>query len=390
MRGFKFLKCVIRFMTPEDFVRSLQPFCDGINSTQVGSANFRFSLSHNFSFDAAFENKYKEVCKRIIEGQKNGSQVQSYYKELRRIRSTKVIPHSFHESILQELGVSNTTFYQMDPFVQLIDSDGDGFISYSEYLLFVSFLKLPRTHLSLLFKVIDTSGNQMLDRDEVLEALEYICKNDQDRQHPWEHAQYVDKILLKGKEEISFNEFEDFLDQLHRSVTALQFETFDVDGLHFLRLSNFMKFISSISSSPKYSQSLMDRALKVEQEESNQDLKSLELNGISFDDFEKFAKFLSRAEYLAIVLSILNKDLAHLKINVDVFRRIVKAVVTKPADTLPDRVIHLLFNIFDSNQDSELSGDELLNILSSKQTPVLKTDGLASKLKAFLSCLSQN
>ncbi|GLC44097.1 hypothetical protein PLESTB_000929600 [Pleodorina starrii] len=123
-------------------------------------------------------------------------------------------------------------------FFQQFDVDGDGTISYPEFLLLLTLLSIPGKDVKTIFDVVDLDSNGYLDKSEfmvVVELLQGMANV---------HTSSVGrskKLLLDGthaglfvaffgkdgSKKLYLPEFRDFLDRLHDELVRLEFRHYD-------------------------------------------------------------------------------------------------------------------------------------------------------------------
>lgn len=57
---------------------------------------------------------------------------------------------------------------EQDDFFKMFDTNGDGLISFSEYLLLLTFLSIPISDVKIAFEMIDDNESGDIDRDEFM------------------------------------------------------------------------------------------------------------------------------------------------------------------------------------------------------------------------------
>ncbi|GIL70716.1 hypothetical protein Vretifemale_1423 [Volvox reticuliferus] len=123
-------------------------------------------------------------------------------------------------------------------FLQQFDVDGDGLISYPEFLLLLTLVSIPGKDVTTIFDVVDLDGNGYVDREEfevVMDLLSNMANV---------HTSMVGRskkltlddthagLLLRffgndGKKKLYLSEFRDFLDKLHEELLRLEFAHYD-------------------------------------------------------------------------------------------------------------------------------------------------------------------
>mmetsp|Transcript_21603 Transcript_21603/g.42437 ORF Transcript_21603/g.42437 Transcript_21603/m.42437 type:complete len:536 (-) Transcript_21603:124-1731(-) len=366
------------YMTPEDFVRSIVPFCAGVNDGQVGSANFRFNLqlSSNPKLPEGFMERYRAACENVLKA-KSQEECAAATKKVRMLRRECVVPFETHLEILKDLGTTNAQFWKEDPFVQLIDADGDGLISFREYLLFMSLLDLPRGHLHLVFRLMDESHNNALDKEEFAHALRWVCKQSADKdnfsqyqasdQYEWAgHEDFIKTKLFHDKEEITFDEFAEFIDTLHDCVAILKFEIFEKDLEGFLRPSAFVDFLAASHATVSMTPACQAYAQQLAEKESTMSSEELRACSISKDDFLHFSRFTSRLDAVSLAMHLvldLGSGENEQGLTRKDFENCVRACADVEAAFLPPVIIDLIFTLMDFDNSGTVTKHEMIQIL---------------------------
>ncbi|GBG28867.1 Calcium uptake protein 1-like, mitochondrial [Hondaea fermentalgiana] len=368
------------FMTPEDFVRSIVPFCAGVNEGLVGSANFRFNLQPASRLEPSqdFMERYKAACKKVI-GAKDATANREATRAVRALRRECVLPFDKHLEVLKELGTTNAEFWRHDPFVQLVDADGDGLISFREYLLFMSLIDLPRGHLHLIFRLMDKSGNGKLDKLEFLQAMHWICRQSADKNNfaqrqagsqeddedveGGKHS-FMQSKLFAGGHEITFDEFAAFVDSLHDCIAVFKFEIFERNLEGFLRPSSFVRFLAAAHASVETVPACEAFAAKLEAEEAKMSRADLEKQGISKEDFMHFSRFTSRLDDLDLAMNLV-LDLKNEKEGLTrrAFEVCVRAVACEEKALLSSAIMDLVFDVMDHDLSGTVTKEEIIQIL---------------------------
>mmetsp|Transcript_20703 Transcript_20703/g.45212 ORF Transcript_20703/g.45212 Transcript_20703/m.45212 type:complete len:530 (-) Transcript_20703:93-1682(-) len=403
------------YMTPEDFVRSLLPFVQGSSDAVLGSANFRFNLGRNTAIGDDFANTYKNLCKTIVQDEKKLSktrkgsserseikaQIRCNRRNLRALRRQQVVPYEVHLKFLEEIGVTNADLYRNDPFVELVDADGDGIITFEEYVLFVSLLGIPREDLRLVFKIIDSSGDGVLDRSEFAQALAWIVAQGGNQAvfdiTGDQHAHIVEK-LFKTKEQISFQDLDYFLIKLHANVSSLEFETFDRGNKGFLKPSEFAVFIRSIEeeATPESAKRFSKMISELEKEERSLSESDLASQGVTPEEFVKFNSFLSLSHNFKVAVKLFDSVDIKPGFSLNNLESLFAIVAPCERHQVSPRIARLLFKILGGDSNNRIPQDELLRLAKSrKSTRNLygnefqnnKDRGLVKTLRRFYSCV---
>ncbi|NXN06628.1 MICU2 protein, partial [Indicator maculatus] len=245
-------------------------------------------------------------------------------------------------------------------FRQLEDK---GLISYAEYLFLLTILTKPQTGFQIAFKMLDTDGNEQVEKKEFFKLQRIIGKED-DLKAAGDEAVFqgaeleshaVHTILLvhffgkEGKEKLRYSEFFRFMENLQTEVQEMEFIRFS-KGLNVMRKEDFAEWLLYFTDEENneiYWQNVKDR------------IKAGE--NISLEEFKTFCKFTNNLEDFSIAMQMFT--VANLPVKRAEFKRAVKVAT---GQELSDNVLDTIFKIFDLDGDDCLSHGEFLGVLRNR------------------------
>ncbi|KAL0275891.1 UNVERIFIED_CONTAM: hypothetical protein PYX00_003612 [Menopon gallinae] len=278
-----------------------------------------------------------------------------------------------------------------------------GIISYTEYLFLLSILTKPQSGFRIAFNMFDTDGNERVDKNEFL-VMEKIFSHawkdkrgiNEDKANQTEgekgpiqeeyvddeqglqrrHA--VDTTLIthffgkKGKDELRFEGFKKFMENLQSEVLELEFHEFSkghktISEVDFARILLRYTYLDT----DEYDM-FLDRLLDRIKEE----------RGITLDEFKGFCQFLNNLEDFAIAMKMYT--LADHPISKDEFHRAVKICTGK---SLSRHLVHTVFAIFDEDGDGHLSYREFIAIMKDRLHRGFKIVPRQYGYNAFKTCV---
>ncbi|KAJ8709347.1 hypothetical protein PYW07_009173 [Mythimna separata] len=306
-----------------------------------------------------------------------------------------------------------------------------GIISYTEYLFLLSILTKPASGFRIAFNMFDTDGNQRVDKNEFLviqrllggtfkerkdldaksqEAMEKIFsfawrgkrgmteeENKEDGKGDLKadgkaHENYVnddqglqrrhnvDTFLQvhffgkKGTNDLKFEGFRQFMENLQTEVLELEFHEF-AKGHETISEVDFAKILLRYTyldtdEYDMYLDRLLDR-VKYE-------------HGITFEEFKTFCQFLNNLEDFTIAMRMYT--LADHPISKDEFHRAVK-ICTGISQS--EHLVSTVFAIFDADGDGLLSYKEFIAIMKDRLHRGFKSYAKNEGWEAFKSCVKQ-
>ncbi|XP_045487165.1 calcium uptake protein 3, mitochondrial isoform X3 [Pieris rapae] len=285
-----------------------------------------------------------------------------------------------------------------------------GIISYTEYLFLLSILTKPASGFQIAFNMFDTDGNQRVDKNEflVMEKIfsfawrdkrgiaeeEKVEKNGEEKgkegKEPQENyinddqglqrRHNVDTMLQvhffgkKGNNDLKFEGFRLFMENLQTEVLELEFHEFS-KGHETISEVDFAKILLRYTyldtdEYDMYLDRLLDR-VKYGQ-------------GITFHEFKTFCQFLNNLEDFTIAMRMYT--LADHPISKDEFHRAVK-ICTGIAQS--EHLVSTVFAIFDADGDGLLSYKEFIAIMKDRLHRGFKSSAKNEGWEAFKSCVKQ-
>lgn len=275
-------------------------------------------------------------------------------------------------------------------FFMLFDTNGDGVISFSEYIFFVTLLSIPESSFHVAFKMFDLDHNGEIDKDEFRKVMTLMRSyNRQGAAHrdglrfgrkvgqPVENGGLVEYFFGKdGNEHLHYDKFSSFLKKLHDEIVRLEFSHYDVKSSNTIPVKDFA--LSMVASADMiYIDKLLDR---VEDLDDNLDLKDLR---ITFEEFKAFADLRRRLEPFRMAI------FSYGKVNGLLTKQDLKRAASHVCGVdLTDKVVDIIFHVFDANCDGNLSSEEFLRSLQKRESDIRQpaTSGFLGVIACWLNC----
>lgn len=234
-------------------------------------------------------------------------------------------------------------------FFMLFDTNGDGLISFSEYMFFLTLLSIPEINFRTAVRMFDLDGNGTIDREEFTKVMEVMRSRIRRRPLRRDGLRTVSKVenvvqneglvefLFRedGKKLLKHEDFELFLKELHEEIIRLEFAHYDYWDHGSISAKDF---------------------------------------GLSL----VAAANLSHINYYLDCVNALGNDASFKDCRVSF--EVCKVPIT-------NNVIDIVYFIFDINQDGNLSTEEFLGVLERREHGM--SEGLDSGIMPFLKCCWQ-
>ncbi|KAM7360855.1 mitochondrial calcium uptake 3 isoform 5-T5 [Cochliomyia hominivorax] len=284
-----------------------------------------------------------------------------------------------------------------------------GIISYTEYLFLLSVLTKPKSGFRIAFNMFDTDGNQRVDKNEFLVILKILGGSfrshdlDDDTRRILKRLVSTDEqakelYYKKKKDKKNSNTFDNYIDdeeglqRKHKVDTTLQTHLFGKKGNQDLYYEGFYKFMDNLQTEvlelefTEFSKGnkaitevdfakILLRYTYLDTDEYDSFLERLldrvkDEQGITFDEFRDFCRFLNNLEDFAIAMRMYT--LADRAISKEEFSRAVKICT---GYTLSKHLIDTVFAIFDQDGDGLLSYKEFIAIMKERLHRGFKVSG---------------
>ncbi|XP_068211567.1 calcium uptake protein 3, mitochondrial isoform X4 [Palaemon carinicauda] len=178
----------------------------------------------------------------------------------------------------------------------------------------------------------------------------------------------------KGKQELKFEEFKMFMENLQTEVLEIEFNEFSkglpaITELDFARILLRYTYLQS-DQYELYLERLLDRIPDGQ--------------GITFNEFKSFCQFLNTLDDFAIAMRMYT--LADQPISQEEFHRAVKICT---GTELSPHIVDTVFKIFDDDGDGQLSYKEFIAIMRDRLHRGFKTRQLREGWEGFKSCIKE-
>uniref|UniRef100_A0A804MDW2 EF-hand domain-containing protein n=1 Tax=Zea mays TaxID=4577 RepID=A0A804MDW2_MAIZE len=262
-------------------------------------------------------------------------------------------------------------------FFMQFDTNNDGLISFAD---------IHESNFTVAFKMFDIDHSGVIDREEFKKIMALMRSfNRQGSTHkdglriglkvgkPVENGGVVEYFFgSDGNEPLHFDKFSKILKELHDEIIQLEFSHYDVKSSKTIPAKDFA--LSMVASADmNHINKLLDRVDSLVKEPDLKDIR------ITFEEFKAFADLRRRLEPLSMAI------FAYGKLNGLLTKEDLKRAAQHVCGVdLTDRVVDIIFHVFDTNQDGNLSPEEFLRALQRRETDI-REPTIPGPL-GFLSC----
>ncbi|CAH2985856.1 unnamed protein product [Chilo suppressalis] len=304
-----------------------------------------------------------------------------------------------------------------------------GIISYTEYLFLLSILTKPASGFQIAFNMFDTDGNQRVDKNEFLVLISIVSSSPVHKgrnalrestpkpstmekifSFAWKGKRGINEVVegegAEAKPQDTYVNDEQGLQRRHNVDTFLQVHFFGKKGTNDLRFEGFKQFMENLQtevlelefqefarghetiSEVDFAKILL-RYTYLDTDEYDMYLDRLldrvkYEHGITFDEFKTFCQFLNNLEDFTIAMRMYT--LADHPISKDEFHRAVK-ICTGIGQS--EHLVTTVFAIFDADGDGLLSYKEFIAIMKDRLHRGFKSYAKNEGWEAFKSCVKQ-
>ncbi|GAM19553.1 hypothetical protein SAMD00019534_027280 [Acytostelium subglobosum LB1] len=272
-----------------------------------------------------------------------------------------ILPSQFRESTQTSLKGLPLNVRNVPLSFQIADIDGDGLISFSEFIFFSTLLSIPEKSVEIAFQIMDVNHDNSIDVNEFTKIFK-LLKN----QSAFASTSTSSKALLSqgwvnylfgkhGDNSLSVERFKLLLDQVRRDVLQLEFNMYDTTGSGFISQRDFGRLIASYSNFGQRDQYL--KAIT-----SLPATVTTQNKGISFDQFVSFNKILNKLDEVGLSIDLykgINQPFTK-----NEFKYVSKVIASfEPSKEMVDTI----YTIFDSDNNGDLSKDEFVEVMKRRK-----------------------
>ncbi|XP_029458396.1 calcium uptake protein 2, mitochondrial isoform X3 [Rhinatrema bivittatum] len=274
------------------------------------------------------------------------------------------------------------------PGTTLFRDLGDkGLISYTEYLFLLTILTKPQTGFRIAFKMLDTDGNEQVEKKEFFKLQKILGhKDDLDKaaaslidsqEFVLDDADINTTLLAHffgrgGQQKLQYSEFHRFMENLQTEVQEMEFIQFS-KGLAFMRKEDFAEwllFYTDEENNEIYWQNLKERIPAGE--------------SISLEEFKNFYHFMNNLEDFSITMKMFT--VANRAVKLAEFKRAVKVATGQEFQIM---YWTRSFKIFDLDGDNCLSHGEFLGVLKNRLHRGLKQVAQQQGVQGYWKCVKR-
>ncbi|CAK8569992.1 unnamed protein product [Lathyrus sativus] len=257
-------------------------------------------------------------------------------------------------------------------FFMLFDLNNDGLISFKEYIFFVTLLSIPESSFSVAFKMFDVNNNGEITKEEFKKVMALMRTHHRQGVHHRDGLRTGLKVndsvenggLLEyffgedGKGCLKLDKFVQFLRDLHDEMLKLEFAHYDYKSRKTISAKDFaLSMVASADMS--HLGKLLERVDEMNDTPCFKDMH------ITFEDFKNFANL--RKKLFPFSLALFSFGEVNGLLTRDDFQRAASHVC---GISLSDNVVEIVFHLFDTNQDGNLSTDEFIRVLHKRERDI--------------------
>ncbi|KAK7320674.1 hypothetical protein VNO77_30368 [Canavalia gladiata] len=268
----------------------------------------------------------------------------------------------------------------------LFDVNNDGLISFKEYIFFVTLLSIPESSFSVAFKMFDVDNNGEINKEEFKKVMALMrSRHRQGVYHrdglrtgvkvndSVENGGLVEYLFGKdGNECLQHDKFIKFLRDLNDEILRLEFAHYDYKSRKTISAKDFAL---SMVASADMSQlgKLLERVDGLNDDPRFKDVR------ITYEDFKNFAEL--RRKLLPFSLALFSFGEVNGLLTRDDFWRAASQVCSI---SLSENVVNIVFHLFDTNRDGNLSADEFIRVLHRRERDIAQP--MATGILGLFSC----
>ncbi|KAL5074367.1 hypothetical protein RYX36_013351 [Vicia faba] len=263
----------------------------------------------------------------------------------------------------------------------LFDVNRDGLISLREYLFLVTLLSIPESSFSAVFKMFDMDNDGEIDKEEFKRVMASmrshsrhgIHRRDLEADASVENGRMVKYLFDKdGNGHLGHDKFVQFIRDLHDEILRLEFVHYDFKSRKTISAKDFAHSIVA-SADMSHLNKLLER---VDEMNNNPQFNNVR---ITFEEFKNFAEL--RKKLVPLSLALFSFAKVNGLLTRDDFQRAASSVCGL---SLSKNVVEIVFHLFDTSGDGNLSSNEFIRVLHKREGDV--GGHVETGIIGFLSC----
>ncbi|XP_019874457.1 calcium uptake protein 1 homolog, mitochondrial isoform X1 [Aethina tumida] len=266
-----------------------------------------------------------------------------------------------------------------------------GLITFSDYIFLLTVLSTSRRHFEIAFRMFDLNGDGDVDCEEFEKVATLIRQQTSIGSRHRDHANTgntfkgVNSALTTYffgpnlKQKLTIEKFLDFQEKLQREILSLEFQRKTPDENGNITEADFTELLLAYAGYPQKKKARMLKRVKKTFRDHGK--------GISKEDYLNFFHFLNNINDVDTALTFYH--IAGASIDQPTLKHVAKTVAHVD---LSDHVIHVVFTIFDENQDGQLSNKEFIAVMKNRLLRGLekpKDTGFVKFMQSILKCAKE-
>ncbi|XP_056630498.1 calcium uptake protein 1 homolog, mitochondrial isoform X1 [Diorhabda sublineata] len=266
-----------------------------------------------------------------------------------------------------------------------------GLITFSDYIFLLTVLSTSRRHFEIAFRMFDLNGDGDVDCEEFEKVATLIRQQTSIGSRHRDHANTgntfkgVNSALTTYffgpnlKQKLTIEKFLDFQEKLQREILSLEFQRKNPDENGNISEADFTELLLAYAGYPQKKKARMLKRVKKTFRDHGQ--------GISRQDYLNFFHFLNNINDVDTALTFYH--IAGASIDQQTLKHVAKTVAHVD---LSDHVIHVVFTIFDENQDGQLSNKEFIAVMKNRLLRGLekpKDTGFVKFMQSVIKCAKE-
>jgi len=246
-----------------------------------------------------------------------------------------------------------------------VDLNGDGLISYHEYIFFMTMLSLPPSRFKVAFEMFDLDSNGSLDQKEFASMIEVLksksamgasshsnavstsnkVKSAKSKEAQVHKGKYPVLFGQRGLKTLTYSRFAGFLDQLQKDLVTLEFESFGPVEDSITAGAFATSLVSHVY--PNQYKSYMKRIKLID-----------ESTRVTYEQFLAFEQVLANLDDISVAINTFSA--ANGGFGKEHLKHAAKVVAGVKLDA---GMVDVIFDVFDSDKSGTLENDEFLAVM---------------------------